>query len=202
MAWQIRGEYFETCSCDYLCPCISSNLSARPTQGWCAVALVQHIVDGRYNDVTLDGLNFVIVARTPEEMNKGNWTVGVILDERANAEQKDALMAIASGQGGGPIASLGPLIGNFVGFESRPIKIEIDGNRRSVSIPELLDQGLEGMTGANGSEPMYFENAPHPVSSKLALAHSTGSHIHAFGIDWDNTSGTNNGHYSPFEWQG
>src|SRR5256885_1473898 len=36
MAWQIRGEYFETCSCDFLCPCPTSNLTARPTQGWSA----------------------------------------------------------------------------------------------------------------------------------------------------------------------
>lgn len=36
----------------------------------------------------------------------------------------------------------------------------------------------------------------------LALAHATDSHVHAFGIDWDNTSGTNNGHFAPFNWQG
>jgi hypothetical protein len=202
MAWNVRGEYFETCSCDYLCPCISSNLTARPTQGWCVVALVQHIDQGRYNDVTLDGLNFVIVARTPEEMGKGNWTVGLILDERASAEQRDALTAIASGQAGGPMASLGPLIGNFAGVETRPITVQINGSKRSVSIPELLEQGVDGVIGANGSDPMYLDNAPHPVSTKLALAHGTGSHVHAFGIDWDNTSGNNNGHYSSFEWQG
>ncbi len=195
MTWQIRGEYFETCSCDYVCPCISSNLTARPTQGWCVVALVQHVDQGQYNDVKL-------VARTPEEMGKGNWSVGLIVDELANAEQKDALTAIASGQAGGPMAQLGPLIGNFVGVESRANKLESRGNRRSVSIPNVLDQAVEGMTGANGTEPMYFENVGHPVSTRLALAKSTGSHIHAFGIDWDNTSGNNNGHYSSFEWRG
>jgi len=195
MTWQIRGEYFETCSCDYVCPCISSNLTARPTQGWCVVALVQHVDQGQYNDVKL-------VARTPEEMGKGNWSVGLIVDELANAEQKDALTAIASGQAGGPMAQLGPLIGNFVGVESRANKLESRGNRRSVSIPNVLDQAVEGMTGANGTEPMYFENIGHPVSTRLALAKSTGSHIHAFGIDWDNTSGNNNGHYSSFEWRG
>lgn len=202
MAWQVRGEYFETCSCDYLCPCISSNLTARPTRGSCVVALVQHIDQGEYNNVKLDGLNFVIVARTPEEMGKGNWSVGLIVDERANAEQKDALTAIGSGQAGGPIAQLGPLIGNFLGVESRPIHVESDGNRRSISIPDVLDQAVEGMSGANGTEPMYLENVGHPVSTKLALGHSTRSHLHAFGIDWDDTSGNNNGHYSPFEWRG
>ena len=53
MAWQIRGEYFETCSCDYLCPCIPSNLAARPTEGWCVFAFAQHI-DGQAFGLAID----------------------------------------------------------------------------------------------------------------------------------------------------
>ncbi len=66
----------------------------------------------------------------------------------------------------------------------------------------MLDQALEGMLGANGSDPMYVDNVGHPVNPLLALAHSTGSHVHAFGINWDNSSGKNNGHFAPFNWQG
>jgi len=25
--------------------------------------------------------------------------------------------------------------------------------------------------------------------------------MHAFGINWDDTSGTNNGHFAPFAWK-
>jgi hypothetical protein len=202
MAWQITGEYFETCSCDYLCPCVTSNLMGRPTQGWCTFAFVQHIDQGEYDGVRLDGLNFAIIGRTPEEMAKGNWTVGVITDDQARPEQQQAIAAIASGQAGGPMASLGGLISNFAGVESRPIHFLRNGLERSASIPGVLDQALEGTTGANGSEPMYVDNVPHPVSSRLALAHGTRSHVHAFGIDWDNTSGKNNGHFASFNWQG
>ena len=140
MAWQINGEYFETCSCDYLCPCVTSNLTARPTQGSCTFAFVQHIDRGRFNDVVLDGLNFAIIGRTPEEMAKGNWTVGVITDERASPEQQQAIVTIASGQAGGPMAALSGLIGTFAGVEARPIRFEKDGLRRAASIPEMLDQ--------------------------------------------------------------
>jgi hypothetical protein len=202
MAWQIRGEYFETCSCDYLCPCPTSNLTARPTQGWCTFAFVQHIEQGQYDGVTLDGLNFAIIGRTPEEMAKGNWTVGVITDERASPEQQQAIVAIASGQAGGPMAPLSGLISNFAGVEARPIRFDKDGLQRSASIPEMLDQALEGVAGANGSEPIYLDNVGHPVNTRLALAHGTRSHVHAFGIDWDNTSGKNNGHFAPFDWRG
>jgi hypothetical protein len=202
MAWQIRGEYFETCSCDYVCPCRTSNLTARPTQGWCTVAFVQHIDSGQYNGVQLDGLNFVILLHTPEEMSKGNWTVGLITDERASPKQQQALAAIASGQAGGPIAPLGGLISNFAGIEVRSIRYEKDGLRRSASIPEIMDQAVEGAVGANGSDVMSVENVVHPIAQRLALAHATRSHVHAFGIDWDNTSGKNNGHFAPFDWKG
>ena len=65
----------------------------------------------------------------------------------------------------------------------------------------MLDEALEGMLGANGAEPLYVDNVPHPVNSRLALAHATRSHVHAFGIDWDNTSGRNNAHFAPFDWR-
>ena len=41
--WQVSGDYFETCNCDYLCPCIPSNLTAKATQGYCDFAMVFHI---------------------------------------------------------------------------------------------------------------------------------------------------------------
>ena len=114
-AWQISGQYFETCSCDFLCPCPTSNLSAQPTEGTCTFAMVFHIDQGRYGSVAVDGLNFAIVGRTPEAMANGNWSVGVITDERATPEQQQALAAMASGQAGGPVKHLAPLIGTFLG---------------------------------------------------------------------------------------
>src|SRR6202158_5606764 len=158
MAWQISGDYFEAYSCDYVCPCVTSNLNARPTQGWCTFAFAQHIERGSYDDVQLDGLNFVIIGRTPEEMGKGNWTVGLITDERASTEQQQAIVAIASGQAGGPIAILAGLIGNSAGGQGRPIRFEKDGLRYAASTPEMPDQALEGMVGGNGTDAIFFDN--------------------------------------------
>ncbi len=64
--WRVKGEYFETCSCDFLCPCPTTNLSARPTKGSCTFAFVHRIDDGRYGDVNLHGLHFAVLGRTPE----------------------------------------------------------------------------------------------------------------------------------------
>src|SRR5919202_939193 len=100
------------------------------------------------------------------------------------------------------MAPLRGLISNYAVAEARPIRFDKDGLQRSASIPEMLDQALEGVAGANGSEPIYLDNVGHPVNTRLALAHGTRSHVHAFGIDWDNTSGKNNGHFASFNWQG
>jgi hypothetical protein len=203
VAWSIEGQYFETCNCDYLCPCISSNLTARPTNGDCKVALAFQIARGSKDGVALDGLAFIVVAHTPGIMGQGNWKVGVIVDDKASAAQSDAILAIASGQAGGPMAQLAPLLGAFAGVERRPINFTGDGKRYAVTAGDLVDQACEAaMASPNAAKPMALVNVGHPVSSELALAHATRARIHAFGIDWDDDSGKRNGHFAPFRWQG
>jgi hypothetical protein len=198
--WKISGDYFEACSCDSVCPCPTSGLAARPTQGSCDAGLVFHVERGTHGSIKLDGLSFAVLLHTPGAMIAGNWTVGVVVDERATTEQREALAAIGSGQAGGPMGALGPLVGNFSGVEAKAIRIERGEMRRSVSIPGLLDIAVEGIPGASQSEPIYLDNVGHPASTRLALAKASRSHMHAFGINWDDTSGKNNGHFAPFSW--
>lgn len=199
--WQISGSYMEACSCDSVCPCPTSGLAARPTKGSCDAGLVFHVERGKYGGTTLEGLSFAILLHTPGPMGQGNWTVGVIVDERASAPQREALTSIASGQGGGPMAAVGPLVGRFAGTEAKPIKLEGTGMKRAVSIPGVLDIAIEGIAGAKQDEPIYLDNVGHPAASRLALAKATRGHMHAFGINWDDTSGRNNGHFAPFSWR-
>jgi hypothetical protein len=198
--WKISGDYFEACSCDSVCPCPTSGLAARPTRGHCDAGLVFHIERGSHGATPLDGLSFAVLLHTPGAMIAGNWTVGVVVDDRATDAQREAITAIASGQAGGPMAAVGPLVGRFAGVEARPIRIARDGMRRGASIPGLLDIEVEGIPGASPSEPIYLDNVGHPAASRLALAKASRSHMHAFGIDWDQTTGTNNGHFAPFSW--
>jgi hypothetical protein len=136
-------------------------------------------------------------------MGEGNWSVGLIVDSRANAGQRDAITGIVSGQAGGPMAALGPLIGNFLGVESKPIRFEKRGMRRSVSIADALDQTVEGVpSAANPNETLVIDHTAHPANARLALAKATTSHLSAFGLTWDDASGRNNGHFAPFAWQG
>lgn len=201
-SWQLSGDYFETCSCDFLCPCLPSNLAAQPTQGACHFAMVFHIDQGRYGNLGLDGLNFAVVGHTPGVMSQGNWSVGLILDAQAGADQQQAITTIASGQAGGPMAPLSALIGTFLGTVAQPMHYQGSGLQRSVSIPSVLEQAMVGVSSVvNPSEPLYIDNTLHPANTRLALGRATQSHLHAFGLDWDDTSGTNNGHFAPFRWQ-
>jgi hypothetical protein len=106
--WQFSGDYFENCNCSVVCPCLVSKaapLTSRPTEGVCNLPLLFHIERGSYGGVALDGLNVALVIHAPGPMAEGNWAVGAYIDQRADDKQTDALGAIFTGAGGGPIAT-------------------------------------------------------------------------------------------------
>ena len=203
-AWQVSGQYYETCSCDFVCPCILGQMAVKPSKGSCTFAMAFQIERGRYGSVSLDGLGFIVVGLTPEAMGKGNWSVGLVADERASADQRDAITAIVSGAAGGPMAALSGLIGKFLGVQSAPIHFNRSGVTWSVSASSLVDMAAAGAMGVNpaATEPLHLEHTGHPAADRFALAHPSKSHVHALGLDWDEMSGLNSGQYAPFSWQG
>lgn len=201
--WQISGQYYETCNCNFVCPCVPGQLAVEPTQGSCIFAMAYQIEKGSFDGVSLDGLGFILLGLTPEAMGKGNWSVGVIADERATNEQRDAITAIASGAAGGPIAALSGLVGTFLGVESAPISFDRSGTKWSVTAKGLVDMSAEAAMGLdpNATEPLYLENTGHPAANRFALARALKSHVNALGLSWNDTSGKNNGQYAPFSWR-
>lgn len=201
--WRIEGQYMETCNCNYLCPCGPSNLTAPPTEGDCKAAVAMRIDKGEKEGVKLDGLAFIVTLHSPKAMAEGNITVGLIVDERADAKQVEAISAIATGAAGGPMAALGPLVGKMAGVEKRAISFKVDGMKYAVKAGDLIDQACEGVAGAaRPDEPLYLDNTAHPVNARLSLAKATRSVFNAFGMKWNDTSGTRNGHFAPFAWSG
>lgn len=201
--WQVSGQYYETCSCDFVCPCIPGGLTVSPTKGSCTFAMAFEVERGTFGAVSLDGLGFVVLGLTPEAMAKGNWSVGLITDERANSEQREAITAIVSGAAGGPMAALSGLIGTFLGVQSAPIRFDRAGAKWSVKASDFVDMAAEGAMGLNPGavEPLHLENTGHPAADRFALAHAARSRVHAFGLDWHDASGRNNGQYAPFSWR-
>jgi hypothetical protein len=201
--WQISGQYMETCNCTLLCPCIWSNLAARPTEGECKAAVTLRIDKGAKDGVKLDGLSFIVMLHSPAAMGEGNMTVGLIVDDAASDQQVEAISAIATGSAGGPMAALAPLVGRVAGVERRPIRFDADGLNFSVRAGELVDQACEGMpSAADPAQAICLDNTAHPVNSRLSLAKATRSKFHVFGIDWEDSTGTRNGHFAPFSWSG
>lgn len=202
-SWQVNGQYYETCSCDFVCPCLPTQMTAKPSKGSCTFAMAFQIDRGNYGAVSLDGLGFIILGFTPEAMVKGNWSVGIIADQKASPEQRDAIAAIASGAAGGPMSALGGLVGKVLGVESALISFERSGLKWSVKAGNAVDMAAEGAMGINpeATEPITITNHGHPAADAIALAHASRSHVQALGLTWDDVSGMNNGQYAPFSWR-
>ena len=158
---------------------------------------------GTFGALSLDGLGFIVLGLTPEEMGKGNWSLGLIADNKASAEQRDAITAIATGQAGGPMAALSGLVGKFLGVESAPITFDRKGVTWSVHASNFVDMAAQAAMGVNpqSTEPLHLDNTGHPAADRFALAHASKSHVHALGFAWDDVTGTNNGQYAPFSWK-
>ncbi|MBI3797575.1 MAG: DUF1326 domain-containing protein [Deltaproteobacteria bacterium] len=196
--WTIAGEYFESCNCDLICACL---VQASTPRDRCDAALAFHINNGTYGQISLNGLNAVLVVSFPGpgKMRNGNWTAAVYVDEKGSAAQQDALGNIFSGKAGGtPGAIFAGLVTKFLGVKPTPIAFEVNGNDRRLTIPNILEIDISAITGRDGNEPIWATNAAHPVSPKLALAQSRAYKYADHNLAWD-TSGTN-GHFSSFTW--
>jgi hypothetical protein len=178
-------------------------MAVRPSKETCAFAMAFEVSQGSYGPVALDDLAFIVLGFTPGVMAKGDWSVGLIVDERASAEQREAITAIASGAAGGPMAGLSGLIGKFLGVQPAPIRFARTGAKWSVKASDFVDMAAEGAKGINpdATEPMHLDNTGHPAADRFALARAAKSRVDAFGLAWEDLSGTNNGQYAPFSWR-
>jgi hypothetical protein len=197
--WHVTGEYFESCNCTVLCPCLLSRAQARPTEGHCDVVVAVHVNTGRYGPTDLSGLNVALAVYTPGVMAEGNWSAAVYVDERGTAEQRAGLEAVVSGQAGGPVSRLAPLITRRFPTRAVSITLEVDGKRRRLAIPDIAEVTVEGITGAGGKE-VWLDNVGHFASRRLAAAMGAASRFRDHAFSFDNTG--RNGHYSAIDWSG
>jgi hypothetical protein len=198
MTWNLTGSYMETCSCDLMCPC-NLSFDHGATYDFCRVTLVFTIREGAVDGTDIAGRTVAIVADTPKVMTEGNWRVGVFVDDGASDDQFDQLVKVFSGQLGGPMAGLAPLIGEMLGAERAAIDVENDGLRHSVRIGDAVDFEIEDIVpfGVETGEPVRFAGMFHPVAPDLTMAEAKRSTINAFGISFEGKSGLS---ASSFSW--
>lgn len=157
MSFMVEGAYFEACSCTISCPCV---FLAPATEDACDAFLAWRIDRGEKDGVDLSGLNAALALHTPKQMTDGNWRVALYLDDRATSEQGDALGAIFSGQAGGHLANLAPLISEVTGVEAVPIVFESSNGHGSVRVGNVLTVLAEQSVGMDGQNPTVITNAP------------------------------------------
>lgn len=197
MAWNLKGTYIETCSCEFICPC-NASLSHGATYDRCRVTLVFNITEGEVEGTDISGLKVAAIADTPKVMTEGNWRLGVFIDEKASDEQAEKLVGVFSGQLGGPMEALGPLVGENLGVERAPIEVREDGLRHSVRIGDAVDFEIEDVVpfGVETGEPARITGIFHPAGSEFAVSEATRSKINAFGIEYEGKSALSSSHFS------
>ena len=190
MAWSLKGSYFETCSCDLMCPC-NMSFDHGATYDYCRVTLVFNITDGEIEGTDVGGLKVAVIADTPKVMTEGNWRLGLFIDEHASDEQMDKLTAVFGGQKGGPMEALAPLVGEILGVERAPFELVEDGLRHSVKIGGAIEFEIEDIVpfGIETGQPVRLVGVFHPASSEFNAAEAKRSKISAFGIEYEGKTG-------------
>ena len=198
MAWTLAGTYFESCSCDAVCPCTWSALSVKATTERCNFLLAFHIERGEIDSVDVGGLNWAMLGDTPQLMSDGNWRVGVFLDAAATDEQQGKLRPVVTGEAGGPLALLDPLVGERLGVEVAPITIEEDAGRHRIVVGDSVDVEVAEFVAGGRGEAVQITNVLHWAGTTLTVAPATKASVSAMGISFGRPGAS--GFAAPFSW--
>src|SRR5574338_453286 len=89
VAWTLNGTYFETCSCELMCPC-NLSFDHGATYDFCRVTLVFNVREGQVDGTDIAGMKVAAIADTPKVMAALTPLVGEVLGvERATIEVDD-----------------------------------------------------------------------------------------------------------------
>jgi hypothetical protein len=168
--WNMKADYVETCNCDYGCPC---NFNGFPTYGSCQALVLLHIRSGSFGDTNLDELDFISALYWPKAIHEGNGTAQLFITNKANEEQRQALIKIASGQakGDGHFALFAGTFKYLLEPQFVDIKVNLNGKKSSFSVPGVMDVETESFVNpVTGEEQDTKIQLPKGFIWKLAEA--------------------------------
>ena len=170
--WSMKGSEFMNCNCDYGCPC---QFNARPTKGTCEAITGMVIEEGHFGDVRLDGLRWIGVWSWPNAIHEGNGTMQMIIDERADDEQRAALVEILHGRETEPGATMLQVFSTTMTKVHDPvflpieIDIDIDERTAKVRVPERVEATVEPIRNPVTGDPHRARiNLPHGLEYTTA----------------------------------
>jgi hypothetical protein len=202
IAWRLEGTYIENCNCDVVCPCGASGFSAPADYDRCNAVLAWHIDAGEVDGTDVGDISVVLVLDSPRQMSEGDWRVGMFMDDRASEEQAEKLGGIFSGQMGGPLANVVPLISENLGMEVASIEHVDDGLRHRVKVGDAIDVEIEDVVSPfdpDGPLPKLTETK-HPANSELTPARTLSARVQGLGVDY--SAEGKSGFSTPFSWEG
>jgi hypothetical protein len=148
--WTLRGTVLIACNCDYGCPC---NFNALPSHGKCEGGWTWHVDEGRVGEAALDGLNFTVMVKWPGAIHEGNGEALVLVDERADGEQRKAIATLVKGEIGGPWGILAWTWPTVHGPKPAAYEVEFDGIHSRVKAGASLEAASTTITNpVSGAE--------------------------------------------------
>lgn len=170
--WRIKGTELANCNCAYGCPC---QFNALPTHGHCHAAVGFEIAEGHFGDVRLDGLRAVQMVSWPGPVHEGNGTMQLVIDERAEAAQRDALIKIMTGAETDEMATMwwvySVMAPNKLEPLFRPIEYEVDiaARRGRFRVPGIVETTGEPIRNpVTGAEHRARIDLPHSFEYRIA----------------------------------
>lgn len=140
--WKIKGKEYANCNCSYGCPC---QFNALPTHGYCCAVAGCQIEEGHFGDVKLDGLRTVLLYKWPGAVHEGNGTMQLVVDKRADAKQRDALVRISTGQDTDDMATMWWVFSAMSPnkletiFENIDFEVDVDARTAKLVIPGVVE---------------------------------------------------------------
>jgi hypothetical protein len=140
--WDVQADELVTCNCAYGCGC---QFNALPTHGFCEAIGGFAIKKGHFGEVKLDGLKAVAVMQWPGPIHEGRGKAFLIVDERADKAQREALLAILSGKETKPFATVWNVFASTMekvfdpAFKPIDIAIDVDARKAHVRVDGLVE---------------------------------------------------------------
>jgi hypothetical protein len=202
MAWTVKGRYFENCSCDMPCPC-TVTFDAGADLDRCNAFLVFHVDDGDVDGVGVGDTTVAVVLDTPKVMTDGGWRIGLLVDDGASEEQAQALLGVFSGQLGGPMGALAPMVGEQLGVERVPLEVVEQDGRHVLRSGDAVDIEVEDVVpfGVEDGSAAQLTGVAHPAASTLTVARTHRARWDVFGLGQDHGPRTS-AFAAPFSWAG
>jgi len=196
--WSVSGSYFESCNCEAACPCV---FLSPPTEGACSALVAWHIEKGAFDGAKLDGRSAALFAHTDGHMAKTPWKVALYIDDKATEQQRDAIGKIFSGQAGGHLANLVPLIGELLGVKTAAMDYRAEGKRRSLRIAGIGEMEIQAIEGQGGADVTIANHPLTPVAGEPAVV-SRSKQLKFRDHGFDVQVSDRNGFYSAFAYHG